>query len=642
MSSPDTTSGRQGILTRWILSKRLDLAFFVGTPLLIIPLFWIAGRGIRPENLLLIVSAFGALGHHAPGLMRAYGDRKLFRRFWLRFTLAPLLAFGIFLFHPPEQIPGVMLILLSWGIWHFLMQTYGFARIYDAKVGSFETSTQRLDLAMCIVWSGACILFAPNRMNEFLSLALKAGLTAVLHVPMRAVQITWLCLTVVVTVLFAFNVARRAMRGEPVNLVKLFLFVSTFSFFWLCSVTLTNLLIGVAMFELFHDVQYLAIVWSFNRNRVEKDPDAGPFTRFLFRPGSGLVGAYIGLVLAYGFVAFAAERLTSDRVQQLLFGIVAASNLLHFYYDGFIWKIREAETGSALGVASQQNRARVISGLAHAGKWAILLAIGGLLIYTQKTTSMSVLDQARAVAERVPQSVRAQNDLARELFNNREYLETIRVCRQTVSISDEPRYRTHMYLGAALAAVNQPNAALAELTKAFELYPDDAFLRFHLAMGLLRQGNRDEALIHLKESVALDPMDDAAQYNLGVLYGLLGRSDDAAESLKAALQLNPAHPGAHRAYSEICLASGKSDMAIHHVERSLDLDDSTPMTHCTAARVYLTAMDYEKAEVHIARARELAGATPNPELVRVLNALAVELKAAKTPHAPVTDDSSSE
>lgn len=39
-------------------------------------------------------------------------------------------------------------------------------------------------------------------------------------------------------------------------------------------------------------------------------------------------------------------------VQTVLTGLFVASGLLHFYYDGFIWRIRESKTRSALGVTS--------------------------------------------------------------------------------------------------------------------------------------------------------------------------------------------------------------------------------------------------------------------------------------------------
>jgi tetratricopeptide (TPR) repeat protein len=584
---------------------RLDLALFVGTPVLIIPAFIAASKRWSNEDLFLIVSTFGALGHHAPGLMRAYGDRQLFRRFRLRFTLVPIATLTLFSLYSLKELPGVMLVLLFWGLWHFLMQTYGFARIYDAKTHSFDAATRRLDLAVCIGWFGTCILFAPIRVTEFLSLALKSGLDFVLNIPLDTVRMIWLCGTMLATVLFVANVFRKVARGESVNLVKILLFVTTFSFFWLCMVNLTNLLLGIVMFEVFHDIQYLSIVWLFNRNRVKKEPNVGSFTRFLFRPGRGWPGVYLSLVFAYGFIGFAAERLTSETLQHVLFAIVASSNILHFYYDGFIWKIRDPETGSALGVVTQAPPGINMPGwFVHASKWAVLLVVLGGCLIAERGTSMTRLQQARAVVDRVPGSVIAQNTLAKELVDDGNYREAVSVCR-AAEHTGQPDYRTHMYLGVALTAVGQPSAGFRELQRALELNPHDAFLRFHLAMGNIRQHQFKEALVQLKASVAIQPNDPAGQYNLGVLYLHLGQPDDAIASLRKAIMIVPEYSAAYRGLAEAYLMRGATDVALGHLRTSLRLEPDEPVTHQAMAGALRESGQIQSANDFLANAVRL-------------------------------------
>ena len=62
---------------------------YVGTPLLLIPAFALAQAKWSPQDIYLFVAAFGAMGHHLPGMIRAYGDRALFERFRWRFIFAP-------------------------------------------------------------------------------------------------------------------------------------------------------------------------------------------------------------------------------------------------------------------------------------------------------------------------------------------------------------------------------------------------------------------------------------------------------------------------------------------------------------------------------------------------------------------------
>ena len=85
-SEPATAARRK----LWILSSWRDLVLYVGTPLLLIPAFALAQAKWSPQDIYLFVAAFGAMGHHLPGMIRAYGDRALFERFKWRFILAPL------------------------------------------------------------------------------------------------------------------------------------------------------------------------------------------------------------------------------------------------------------------------------------------------------------------------------------------------------------------------------------------------------------------------------------------------------------------------------------------------------------------------------------------------------------------------
>src|SRR5207244_11041542 len=74
------------------------------------------------------------------------------------------------------------------------------------------------------------------------------------------------------------------------------------------------------------------------------------FMRFVVRRSSALVGLYIGLSYAYGALGYFKSNIGIDTVKRVLTGVVTASVLLHFYYDGFIWKVREKSTRQSLGI----------------------------------------------------------------------------------------------------------------------------------------------------------------------------------------------------------------------------------------------------------------------------------------------------
>src|ERR1700749_623430 len=163
-SAPPPTAARK----LWILNSWRDLILYVGTPLLLIPAFALAQARWSAQDIYLFVAAFGAMGHHLPGMIRAYGDRALFERFRWRFILAPLFLLVTCVAFYWWDLKGIILVVFFWGVWHGMMQTYGFCRIYDAKTGSFAALNRRLDFWLCATWFAAAVLLSSSRMTDTL------------------------------------------------------------------------------------------------------------------------------------------------------------------------------------------------------------------------------------------------------------------------------------------------------------------------------------------------------------------------------------------------------------------------------------------------------------------------------------------
>ena len=75
-------------------------------------------------------------------------------------------------------------------------------------------------------------------------------------------------------------------------------------FWWFAMVMVDDIMLGIALFEIFHDVQYLAIVWLYNSRRANSNPGIGGFMKFVFGRGHAMLMLYVGLVLAYGGMGF--------------------------------------------------------------------------------------------------------------------------------------------------------------------------------------------------------------------------------------------------------------------------------------------------------------------------------------------------
>src|ERR1700731_3974550 len=334
----------------WILDSWRDLILYVCTPLLLVPMFVLAQARWSAEDIYLFVAAFGAMGHHLPGMIRAYGDRALFQRFKWRFIFAPIFLVVVCVMFFWWDLKGIVLVAFIWGVWHGMMQTYGFCRIYDAKVGSFAALTRRLDFALCGIWFATAVLLSSQRMTDTLDSYYSAGGPFIRPGLLRGVQQGAFALALAVAGLFLANFIWMWISGKRPNPVKLALLITSICFWWYCNNIVASILVGIALFEVFHDVQYLSLVWIYNRNRVEKDSSIGGFMRFVFRRSGSLVGLYIGLIFAYGSLSYFNSRLEVETMKRVLTGVVAASSLLHFYYDGFIWKVRDRSTREHLGL----------------------------------------------------------------------------------------------------------------------------------------------------------------------------------------------------------------------------------------------------------------------------------------------------
>src|SRR3984893_16389935 len=396
----------------WILDSWRDLVLYVGTPLLLLPPFALAQARWSAENIYLCVAAFGAMGHHLPGMIRAYGDRALFERFKWRFTFAPLFLVAVCTTFFWWDLKGIVLVVFIWGVWHGMMQTYGFCRIYDAKMGSFAALTRRLDFATCGIWFATAVLLSSQRMTDTLDTYYSAGGPFIPPSALRLGQQVMLTAAVAASALFLANFIWMWISGRRPNPVKLALLVTSICFWWYCNNIVASILVGIALFEVFHDVQYLSLVWIYNRNRVEKDSSIGGFMRFVFRRSGSLVGLYIGLIFAYGSLGYFNSHLGIDTIRRVLTGVVTASALLHFYYDGFIWKVREKSTRQSLGLsggtADVSTKGFLPGWALHGVKWVGVFVIPlGALWLGQTRSVRSELDRVAMIAADLPTSARA-------------------------------------------------------------------------------------------------------------------------------------------------------------------------------------------------------------------------------------------
>lgn len=520
-----TTPATSTKLSPWILDRWRDLILFVGTPVLLIPVFAAAQTRWSAQDIFLFVGAFGAMGHHLPGMIRAYGDRALFNRFKIRFVVAPVALLAVCIWSSLYKIQAIQLVALTWGIWHGLMQTYGFCRIYDAKASAKAAAARaRTDFALCLAWFSAAVLLSPMRLRSLVNVYYESGGPAIPVTLVASVRMAIVALLVLVTIVFLWRQWSDWQAERGASPVKMTLLVSSIAFWWYCNNGVQNILVGIALFEVFHDVQYLAIVWIYNRSRVERDQSIRGFMRFVFRRSGSLIGVYVGLVLAYGSIALTTSAVSAEWIRHVLTGVVTASALLHFYYDGFIWKVREPQTRTMLGIQGAGATPLVSprfwpAWVRHSLRWAALVIPVGALCGAQ-LVGRAQLNHGKALH----QAGRVEEAIAQYEF----------IVRKRPSSAE-----AEFFLGVAWSDLGDLDQARQHYERALELKPDDAKSETNLAGILVSKGLRSEARRRYEHSLLINPDLQIAHKELADILCGEGEYDLAITHYEKALRLQP-------------------------------------------------------------------------------------------------------
>jgi hypothetical protein len=501
----------------WILSPKKDLALFILVPSWILILAWLLKSHVNINEMGAIILAFGAMGHHLPGFIRAYTDPILFRQYRWRFVFAPLfflIVCGLFAHY---NFHGLQLILVLWGAWHGAMQVNGFSRIYDSKIGAFAPATAWLDWSMCLVWFTGGILHSPGKMvNLFVGFYQSGGPLIPPNV-FSTFRLSWDVLTVIITAVFLANARLQFKKGTPSSPVKYLAFASAIGFWWFCMIATKSLLVGVILFEIFHDVQYNALVWVYNQRRVVSGETSSPVERFFFRPNLWRIGCYIAVIMIYGYIGILTDyaNITVPRFLGVAMGsqfwaqLVIASGFLHFYYDGFIWRVRDVTFREKIGIENRLKNPVMtipiqVRSWRPALKWTFFLVpVTFLWISEYRGHFSSMLARYQNMAEAIPQSWYAHFVLA-TLEQGEKNLRQATIHFQRTLILKPDLEEAHIMLADIFDKSGNKDSALAHYTQAIVLNPLDYQALNHLGKILQEQHQIPAAIDRLRRAVMLD------------------------------------------------------------------------------------------------------------------------------------------
>lgn len=147
----------------------------------------------------------------------------------------------------------------------------------------------------------------------------------------------------------------------------------------------------------------------------------------------------------------------------------------------------------------------------------------------------------------------------------------------------------------ALRAGN-PEAAIAPLTEAAAICPDNAPLRHDLGLACLEVGRVPEAIAALQLAVQIDPRYDDGWFRLGIAREKQGDIGGAVVAYDRATTLNPALPEAWYRAGGLVYMLGHRDEAIGCFRRAAETGQKTSYGRLGKARALLTQNRDDEAE----------------------------------------------
>jgi len=393
----------------WVVSPTVDMLFIVAAPLvaflLFAPLFLMAPR-FNMDGTALVFTVFVGFnfGHHVPMFIRIWGDRSLVERFRWNLFLAPIVPFVSAMIvasyiitqgYDLRTLMLVFIVLFIWDPWHFLMQNYGFVRIYDRHNEAPRKLASRMDLAFSWAWFITIMLGAVNWLpGIFYKLQLNCGISLLWLFgsgTYAALQIVSFVFSIGISIIYVGYLFWCHRKGYYISPAKIAFFLFMYGMMYLTYVPnpLAERLLpgwgfmaGFATLGMVHVSQNMAIVWKYSRTLAERGVNARPglFTKLFSRGGGLVLVAYVALCLTYGFGGLEFTKLdawfvvTTERWPELMSVTTQAtvgrwvmwltaialafcftSTITHYYFEGFVWKMRHKENRKNLLLQDKQD-----------------------------------------------------------------------------------------------------------------------------------------------------------------------------------------------------------------------------------------------------------------------------------------------
>jgi hypothetical protein len=327
--------------SQWVINKKFDLVFFIGSMLL--GLMYFVLLIFLPEQAFLITAIVWVLfaQTHFGSTWFIYADKRnrdYFRAHPLVYYILPLLIFAAVLgLGYAKQTLLVVLISIA-SIYHVTRQSYGILQLYRAHNKEFDVLGKRTEAAGLFSWTLFFGTFGALRIPDF-----RAIFGPVL--PLAEVGVYVLGAVALVTlVMMIAQFVKRPQNSLPKNLFLLnaILMYAPYLYASVILVDIYQMEIATLTSLTTHYMQYMGIVWLLNINKYQGDTQyaaENPFMHKLTKHIPSILIAIIAYALLMAFFRWGIPE-SKTLLLKIIPNIVLAFTAVHFFIDSFIWRFR--------------------------------------------------------------------------------------------------------------------------------------------------------------------------------------------------------------------------------------------------------------------------------------------------------------
>jgi hypothetical protein len=326
----------------WISSPWFDAVFFIGSPLVVLPIVLLAVN-VSPRFGVLFF--FLAFPHYFSTFAFFFWDEYQARHKarWVAFFAGPVLLAALYwsLFY--FSIPRVIQVaLFVWNMWHVARQSGGILSIYRHRAGVFDP-LQKSATNWAILSTNMFLAFWNIETHlEFMPTLLNVSPGFPQMVKYTLGGIAAFCVA-----RLAWALRRRVKAGQPILGAEIAFFATSILIFhpYLWAKTSS---FATAVMLLPHYLQYLGLVWLVHRRRFQTEE--GSTTQRILGKISSQTPLLIMILLGLGAASTAGaiffRRAGHPAVFESLYLLLAFE---HFYLDGLFWAFRDPSVRKSIG-----------------------------------------------------------------------------------------------------------------------------------------------------------------------------------------------------------------------------------------------------------------------------------------------------